>query len=226
MSRVSVYQLPLQVKLNDTTTFGNFYIGDNAQLLGMLQAAREPSAYFWSAEPAGKSHLLQAVCHAVQSGFYLPLSDWQGLEPAILEGLEQFDFVCLDDLHAIAGRAEWETRLFHLYNRIRDSSGHLYISARAAPPQLGIKLADLLSRLGWGPVYHLQPLNDAQKVQALQMRATRRGFDMSDEVANYLLNHCPRDLHNLFAILDKLDDASLQAQRRLTVPFIKSQLQV
>jgi len=221
---VSVYQLPLQVRLNDTTTFGNFYIGANRQLVELLQGATEACAFFWSAEPAGKSHLLQAVCHVAQPSFYLPLSDWQRLAPAILEGLEQFSIVCLDDVHAIAGRAEWEIQLFHLFNRIRDSSGHLYISARTAPPQLGIKLPDLLSRLSWGPVFHLQPLDDAQKIQALQMRSIQRGLEMSDEVASYLLNHYPRDMHSLFAILDKLDDASLQAQRRLSIPFIKTRL--
>lgn len=221
---MSVYQLPLQVRLNDTTTFENFFVGKNVQLVNVLQTASEPTLLFWSAEPAGKTHLLQAVCHAAESGFYLPLCDWRSLEPAILEGLEQFAFVCLDDLHAIAGRAEWEIQLFHLFNRIRDSGGHLYISARAAPSHLGITLADLVSRLGWGSVYHLQPLDDAQKVQALQMRATKRGLVMSDEVASYLLNHYPRDMHNLFAILDRLDEASLQAQRRLTVPFIKQHL--
>ena len=224
MNSVPVYQLPLQVKLRDTTTFENYFTGANDALVKMLQAATEASAFFWSAEPSGKSHLLQAVCHVTQSGFYLPLSDWRSLEPTILEGLEQFDVVCLDDLHAIAGQAQWETRLFHLFNRIRDAGRHLYMSARVAPAQLGIRLPDLLSRLGWGPVYHLQPLSDAQKIQALQMRASRRGFEMSDEVARYLLNHFPRDMHNLFAMLDKLDEASLQAQRRLTVPFIKTRL--
>jgi DnaA-homolog protein len=35
----------------------------------------------------------------------------------------------------------------------------------------------------------------------------------------------PRDLHSLFDILDQLDEASLAAQRRLTIPFIREALE-
>jgi DnaA family protein len=100
----------------------------------------------------------------------------------------------------------------------------LYVSAKSSPASLNIKLADLISRLNWGPVYQLQVLEDADKVQAMQQRADQRGFELPDEVANYLLSRYPRDLHSLFALLDRLDFASLQAQRRLTIPFVKSHL--
>ena len=72
----------------------------------------------------------------------------------------------------------------------------------------------------------VQSLSDEDKVTALSLRAKQRGFGLSDEVAGYLLKHCPRDMKNLFTILDRLDDASLQAQRRLTIPFIKKCLEL
>lgn len=41
---------------------------------------------------------------------------------------------------------------------------------------------------------------------------------------NFLLNRLDRDLTYLFSVLEKLDKASLQAQRKLTIPFVKEQL--
>jgi DnaA family protein len=45
------------------------------------------------------------------------------------------------------------------------------------------------------------------------------------ETSEYLLKRMPRDLPSLLEILDALDDASLVAQRRLTIPFIRDALE-
>jgi DnaA family protein len=85
-------------------------------------------------------------------------------------------------------------------------------------------LPDLVSRLGWGPVFQLSALTDIEKRGALQLRAHRRGLEMGDEVADYLLKRCPRDMDSLFNLLNRLDHASLAAQRRLTIPFVRQLL--
>ena len=220
------YQYPLQIKLNEAATFENYLAGENADIVTILQSATEPYLYLWSADATGKTHLLQALCqsHAPGQAIYLPLQELVQQHSAVLEGLEQFALVCLDDVQSIAGRSDWELSLFTLYNRLREQGGQLCITSDVPPNQLAVKLADLVSRLHWGPVFQLQALADENKVKAMQLRATQRGFQLPDEVANYLLNRYPRDLHNLFALLDKLDTASLQAQRRLTIPFVKQWL--
>jgi DnaA family protein len=85
-------------------------------------------------------------------------------------------------------------------------------------------LPDLKSRLGWGPVFQLATLSDRDKQAALQMRARRRGLELGNEVAEYLLRRCPRDMDSLFSLLNQLDRASLVAQRRLTIPFVRELL--
>ena len=50
------------------------------------------------------------------------------------------------------------------------------------------------------------------------------GFELPDETARWLQRRYPRDMHSLHNLLDTLDEASLVAQRRLTVPFIRSVL--
>lgn len=224
---MAAYQIPLQIKLNDAATFVNYLSGANAEIVKILQAGTEPYLYLWSAEATGKTHLLQALCHSMGQGqaIYLPLKELAQQPAEILEGLEQFRLVCVDDIQCIAGHADWELNLFHLYNRLREQGGHLCITSNVSPEQLNVQLADLLSRLKWGLVYQLQVLKDEDKIRAMQLRASQRGFDLTDEVAKFLLNRYPRDLHNLFALLDKLDSASLQAQRRLTIPFVKQWLE-
>jgi DnaA family protein len=134
--------------------------------------------------------------------------------------------ICLDDLHHIAGHLEWEEAIFHLYNRVDEARGCIIIGAKDLPKAIHIKLPDLVSRLSWAMIYKLHTLTDHDKLAVLTMRANRRGIHLSEEVAKYILTHCSRHMGALFNALDILDKASLAAQRRLTIPFVKEILQI
>ena len=89
------------------------------------------------------------------------------------------------------------------------------------PKQLNCVLPDLQSRLAWGLTLEIKNLTDQEKIGVLQLRATFRGFQLSDDVASYLIHHCSRNMRDLFALLEKLDQASLIAKRKITIPFVK-----
>lgn len=224
-------QLPLSIRLRDHATFENFLPANNQQVVATLQRAAvsdnddATALYLWGAAGSGKSHLMQAACHSVTAcddvAVYLPLRDYQMFAPALLEGMESLALVCLDDIEAIAGQREWEEAIFHLYNRMQANGTQLVVSANSAPQGLPLLLPDLMTRLGWGLVFQLNELNDEQKVQALQMRAQAIGMEVGDDVARYLFSRTRRDMHSLFALLESLDHATLVAQRRLTIPFLK-----
>ena len=193
-------------------------------------ASKEPTLpdtclYLWGGPGTGRSHLLQAACHRMAEvgslAMYLPLADVLDHGPDLLEGMEQFDLLCLDQLDALVGDAAWEEALFHLYNRLREQGGRLLVAAASAPRVMGFELPDLASRLAWGLVFQLQSLGDEDKQQMLMLRAELRGLQLGEEVARYMLNRGARGMGELFKALEQLDQASLQAQHRLTIPFVK-----
>jgi DnaA-homolog protein len=114
--------------------------------------------------------------------------------------------------------------LFNLINTVRDADHCLVLASRANPASIAVKLKDLQSRLTWGPVFHLRSLDDAAKFALLKVRAKSSGLELKDDAARYLLNNCRRDVGSLLSALKRLDAASLAAQRRVTIPFIKSVL--
>lgn len=228
-------QLPLGVRLRDDATFANYYPGANAAALGYVERLcgaeagwTESLIYLWGGAGVGRSHLLQAACLRLQErglqAVYLPLAELAGHGPELFDCLEQCDLVCLDDLQAIAGRADWEEELFHLFNRLRDAGRRLLLAADAAPRELPVCLADLQSRLSLALVFQLQELAEEDKLRALQLRASRRGLQLSDEVGRFILTRGARSMSALFELLEQLDQASLQAQRKLTIPFLKEVL--
>lgn len=227
-----VAQLPLHIALPEAAVFDNFIFGENQVAVALCQSLAvgdaDKQVFIWGDSAVGKTHLLQATCHrATQSSrlaSYLPLRELVSYGPAVLEGLDQFDVVCIDDVHLCAGDTDWETALFGLINLCRTHNTQLLFSASNIPLQLGVLLADLHSRLSWGAVVQLRELKDDDKLIWLQQRALRQGLDMPEDVASYLVRHYPRDMHSQDDLLTRLNTASLAAQRRLTVAFVKQAL--
>lgn len=225
-------QMSLGLALRENATFAGFFPGGNLEVVQALQqSARgegEPLIYLWGGRGCGKTHLLQAACHQAgeraRAAAYLAMEQVGQLPVDVLEGLEELPLVCIDDIHLVAGRSEWEFALFDLFNRIRESGTHLVIAARAKAADLGLQLPDLRSRLGWGIGFQLHDLDDTGKLAVLRLHAGKRGLELAEEVGLYLLRRCARDMAGLMELLDRLDQASLAAQRRLTIPFVKSVL--
>ena len=229
------HQIPLSVGLRDDATFENFLTYQNLQakqllesIAGGLTGQDNQYVYLWGVSGSGCSHLLQAACHRIEEkgnqGFYLPLDGLMAYGPEVLDGLEDMALVCLDHIQVVAGDPAWERALFHLYNRLRDNGRTLVIAGSHPPRQLDIKLKDLSSRLSWGLVFQIKGLDDDAKIEALRLRAHGRGIELTDEVLFFILHRSPRNMGQLFTILDRLDQASLTAKRKVTIPFIKDTL--
>lgn len=227
-------QLPLNMQLRDDATLTSFYPADNIQVLNavtdMAHGRGETFLFLWGHIGSGRTHLLQAACHAAVENnlgaVYVPLQEMLTLSPDILQGIENIALVCIDDIHCVLGKREWEEALFHLFNKIRTNQGRLMIAAEASPKNLSIQLADLKSRLSWGLTFQVHSLNDEQKLSALQLRSYYRGLQLDKLVGRFLLSRCPRNMSELFNTLEQLDRASLTEQRRLTIPFVKHVLGV
>lgn len=229
-------QLSLGVSLHDEATFANFHVPEgssNQQAVQALKQQLEPEGerfiFLWGAAGAGLTHLLQAACHKAyadgRTAQYLPLKDLVGFAPeSLFEGLESLDLICLDSLDSVVGNPIWEEAIFDLFNRVNEAGNHLVFSALVGPQELAVNLEDLRSRLRSAVIYHVDVLSDEEKAVALQLRARARGMEMNAEVAQYILSRGPRDMNDLFFLLNRLDELSLREKRKLTIPFVKQVL--
>lgn len=223
-------QLPLRVRLRDTARFSSFVGGRSAEAVSMLAAGSRGGPrvlWLWGRAGTGKTHLLQAACAATgEQGGSATYLDLEGnAEPAWLDGCEGLDLVCLDGIDLAVGDADWSGAIFRLHTLMQDLAGRLCVASTQPPASLRFHLPDLRSRLLAASVHQLHELDEAGQVQALKLRAGQRGLELSEEAASYLVHRVPRDMRSLCAVLDRLDEASLAAQRRLTVPFLKGVLE-
>jgi DnaA-homolog protein len=225
-------QLPLALRFPPDQRFDSFVAAPDGALAQLSALARGEyttgSVYIAGPAATGKSHLLLATCAEAEAAgrrtAYLPLAAAAGQLRDALDAFEHADVVALDGLETVAGHREDEVALFDAHNRARDAGRSLLYAARAMPDDLGLVLPDLRSRLSHCARIALEPLDDDGRADVLRLRAQRRGLQLDDAALEWLLKRVNRDLVSLTALLDHLDRESLAAQRRLTVPFLRSVL--
>lgn len=239
-------QLPLNIYLDSAATLESFIIGSNAELLVRLKSfsgngyspkdnnncsqKANNMIFVWGAQGSGKSHLAQAICHRFDKSndkicVYLPLNN-EHISHHILEGLAEVDLVCIDSLECVQGNADWQVGLFNLYNEMKDLGKKLVIFSQETPKQMRLDLADLTSRLSSMSVYKLQKIEEYKLIEFIQKSSINVGMEMSDDVANFILNRSDRSVINLKNIINILDEQSLAHQRKVTIPFVKEILNI
>ena len=227
-----VPQLPLALRYPPEQRLDT-YLQAPVGLLEHLRALAEGqpvgAVFLHGDHGAGKTHLLVAACAAAgalgHKPAYLGLKHLRGRLAAACEGLDNAALVAVDDVDAIAGAREDEVALFHLHNRLRDAGSALLYAATTAPEGMPLALPDLRSRFAQCTRWSLPQLDDTGRTELLRQRAAARGLDFDDAALEWLLRRASRDLGSLTAIFEQLDHASLAAQRRLTVPFLRQVLE-
>jgi DnaA family protein len=235
VSEPGTRQLPLALRYPPDQRFGTC-VGIVPEALAQLRAlaagdgddSDNTSVYLAGPSGTGKTHLALATCAAAEAAgrnaAYLPLQAAAGRMRDALDALERATVVALDGIDAIAGNRDDEVALFDFHNRARAAGVALLYAGRAAPDGLPLALPDLRSRLSQCARIVLVPLDDEGRREVLRERARRRGLSVDPAALEWLMRRVGRDLGGLARLFDRLDQASLAAQRRLTVPFLRETL--
>lgn len=220
-------QLTLRVGLSDHADFDNFFIGSNTEVVTALRDFLRQQAgliFLFGDEGSGKTHLLYAAQKRATAdsrrAAYLSMSDAE-VVGQLTSFVDHGELVCIDDVHRAAGSSGLERVLFNLIEQQRQSNGSVILAADRPTRSIPFATPDLQSRVGSGASYRVRALTDEQKVDAIRLRAQHRGIELTDDVINYVMKRYARDTSSLFSLLGRIDEASLSAQRLVTIPFIR-----
>ena len=221
-------QIPLQLEPPRPDRFDEFILGPNGTAVeAVRQLLDEPGTGLFLSGPegSGKSHLLNALCHAARerdmAAFYVALKRLPEEAAAGLEGLQVLDLVCVDDIDLAAGNAAWEGALFSCFNEVRAAGGRLLVASREPLPSLTFELPDLASRLAWGVQLKLQQPDDDGKRAIMLQRAHSLHIELPEDVQNYVLRNSRRDMASLLNVVEGLKNAAFSDKRRITVPLAR-----
>jgi len=224
-------QLALDIGLHPVPTLDNFFAGPNTEALDHLRRAtgnmlRLPvPTYLWGEEASGKTHLLKAVRVAIQEQMGSPVGvgwlDADTVDIPIYD--ERWRVVLLDDTHLYT--PEQQQTAFNWFINAQTYHCWVLASGRLPPADLKSKVReDLRTRLGWGHIFQLHLLSEAERRTVLRQEAGARGIVLTEDVVDFMLTRFSRDLGSLSQFLDHLDGYSLVEKRAITIPLIKSML--
>lgn len=222
-------QLALAVQLPQTPCFDNFFAGPNADVVQALRpapgAAPLLAAWLFGAPGAGKSHLLRAAVLAAGAGaLYVPLGKIRLPEDAPFDAFAQAPLLALDDVEAAASDRGTALHLLRLIDQRRLGRLPLLLSAAAAPARIEVATPDLRTRFSGMALLGLKPLRESDRRELLNLHAQARALDLSADTVAWLLAHLRRDPGTLIEALERLDQATLSAKRRPTLPFVQQAL--
>ena len=215
-------QLPLAFGPAPDCTFQSFLPGANEAALQHLRTLGASAApvYLWGPGGSGKTHLLRALAARVQAAGGVVGSFEAGAALPWPLGAG-WGLVIVDRCDELSGEAQ--RAAFALFEDAAAEGVPFAAAGRLPPVDLPLR-DDLRTRLGWGHVFALAPLSEAETRAALRREADRRGIFLADEVMGYLLTRFPRDLTTLMQVIERLDGFSLAKARHVTVPLLRLML--
>ena len=217
-------QLILPYQKNIKKKFDSFFCDNekNDQIVENIKNIfdnQNNQIYIWGDKSFGKSHLLYAACNYFgeknKKCVYLPLSENKKFEPDILDGFDNYDLVCIDNIDLIFQKEDWEYSFFVLINKILDKSKKIIFTSSSSLALNNINLKDFHSRLSSSLIFMINSPNDTTKENILKRVILEKEYNINVDICEYLLKRKDRDIDSLLKIIDKIGNYSLSTNKKI-----------
>lgn len=169
---------------------------------------------------SGKTHLLRIWAERAGARLLTTADLSVSAFPAVLEAIADATAVALDDAQGVAGDADRERQLFHLFNWLRERGGWLVMAAPEPPSRWPVALPDLASRLRTAQVAAIDAPDDALLAAVLVKLFRDRQVQITGDVIDYLIRRMDRSLAAARAVVDAADHQALAQKRPVSVKLL------
>ena len=224
------------VLLNDHYTFDNFVVGPSNSLphAAALAVADQPARaynplFLHGSVGLGKTHLLQAICHAILSRrkdlkiLYLSCETFtnQFISAVKSGNLRNFrfryrhvDLLLIDDIHFLARKEQTQEEFFHTFNTLYNSGSQIILSSDSQPKEIPTLEERLVSRFKWGLVAEIEPPDFETRMLIVKRKSRIRNFDFPDDVCEFVAERFSGNIRELEgAILKVISVAELTGKK-------------
>jgi len=212
--------------LNNAFTFDNFVIGGANELAAAAAkaVAEYPAGpynpfFIHGASGLGKTHLLQAICHAVLARsvprrvMYLSCESFVNQFIAAISAgqLDTFrykyrkvDLLLIDDIQFLEGKTRTQEEFFHTFNTLFNAQKQIVLSSDRPPKEIATLQERLVSRFGWGMVTSLEAPCLETRVAIVKRKAQMRGVDFPGGIAQMLAEQIDSNIRELEGAVTRL----------------------
>ncbi|MCC6318153.1 MAG: chromosomal replication initiator protein DnaA [Gemmatimonadaceae bacterium] len=234
--------------LSSRYTFDQFVIGtSNEVAAAAAQAvANAPGRMFnplfiYGATGVGKTHLMQAVAHAInthdatQRIVYLSTEQFTNEYITAIKSNTMSDFrrkfretdlLLVDDVHILKGKEATQEEFFHTFNAIYEAGRQIILTSDRPPGDLGGVEARLVSRFQWGMVSDIALPDLELRIAILRKKAELDQLQrtIADDVIRFLAEHIRSNVRELESAVIRLLAYGSLKRREITVALAQEAL--
>ncbi len=233
--------------LNPRYTFDNFVVGSSnrhahAYSLAVADApAKTYNPFFiYGGVGLGKTHLIQAVCHAIKNRSGSPLKicylPSERFTNELIEAIQHhstsafrqkyrsIDVLVIDDIHFIAGKESTQEEFFHTFNTLYDAHKQIIICSDRPPQEISNLQERLVSRFNWGLTTDIQPPDLETRVAILKKKVEREPVSVPDDVIFFIAGIIKTNIRELEGALIRTIAYSLLEEEPITLDLTKEVL--
>ena len=232
--------------LNPQFSFDNFITGRSNEFAfaAAKQTAQNPGISYnpfviFGSTGLGKTHLMQAIAHAVHKQnpeaklLYLHAEKFlsemiKSLQRGTMEQfksmLAEADVLMLDDIQFFANKERSQEELFHRFNEKLELNKQVILTSDRYPKELNGFEDRLKSRFTWGLSVGIDPPELETRVAILIQKAQEANFDLPQEVAFFIADKIQTNVRELEGILKRLVAHAKFTGGEIDLAFTKSAL--
>jgi chromosomal replication initiator protein len=227
-------------------TFSTFVVGPSNQFAhaSAKAVAEAPGRaynplFIYSGVGLGKTHLVNAIGHHVQSKnprtkvAYLSSEQFTNelINRMSHQRMEEFrqkyrnmDMLIIDDIQFIAGKERTQEEFFHTFNTLYESQRQIVLTSDRQPKEIPDIEERLRSRFESGLIADIQAPDLETRIAILKKKAEFWGIRLPDDVAQFLASMMKSNIRELEGGLVKLGAVSSLTNTEITVELAKNEL--
>ena len=177
-----------------------------------------PALTLYGPQGSGKSHLAE-VWRKKANAQFLTADDFRKVSEDDI--LARRDNLVIDNIDTLAGDADAERKLFHLYNHCLQNNCFFLGLSRTAPEKINFTLKDLASRLRAAPSAAIAAPDDDLLTKVLAKRFHDQGYVVGDAVLQFALTRMERSWEAINDFLTQAISAATTQKKPITIPLLR-----
>lgn len=221
-------QRATEAPLNDRYTFEQFVIGKSNELAAAAAhaIAEAPGKiynpfFIYGDTGLGKTHLMQAVGHAIYQRDPSTRITFVGTEQFTNEMVNaiqtrtnhefrrryrETDLLLIDDVHFLKGKEGTQEEFFHTFNALYEAGRQIILTSDRPPSDIAGLEARLVSRFQWGMVADIELPDFEHRIAILQQKSQQDDLETTipDDVIRFIAEHVRSSVRELEGSIIKL----------------------
>ena len=227
--------------LNPNYTFDTFVVGTNNNLAhaASLAVAETPGQvynplFIYGGVGLGKTHLMQAIAHFIITNdptrkvLYVTSETFTNelidsvknqKNSEFRKKYRNIDVLLIDDIQFIIGKESTQEEFFHTFNALYQDSKQIVISSDRPPKEMETLTERLRTRFEMGLPVDIQIPTYETKRAILKKKVELGGYNIPDDVQDYVATHIKSSIRELEGALTKLSAFATLSHSPITVEF-------